>query len=138
MKIFKINYWDRLERGFTVGRTQCDHNEMVGKSRNGMSHTPECRARILDRLLPPKGRARIEAYKGCVDRAINERKDDGPTTTRPHVTVAVDSPDPMTNRRKRAPTQEKLAQSQEELTAAVEAATTGGCDCVIGCVFSVL
>ena len=80
-KALRILHSDMVEHGFTEGCAQCLHNEMYGKSRDGMSHTPKCRQRFLEKLMEtPHGRIRLEAYEGRVDQALEDRKNI-PTTS---------------------------------------------------------
>ena len=70
-KAWRILHSDMVEHGFTEGCAQCLHNEMYGKSRDGMSHTPKCRQRFLEKLMETlHGRIRLEAYEGRVDQAL--------------------------------------------------------------------
>ena len=46
-KAVRILYSDLTEHGFIEGCAQCLHNEMNGKSRDGMSHIRKCRKRIF-------------------------------------------------------------------------------------------
>ena len=74
-KAWRIIYSDLTEHGFIEGCAQCIHNELYGRSRDGMSHIPKCRERILEKLLETlHGRARLEAYEGRVDQAFKDRK----------------------------------------------------------------
>ena len=74
---FRIAYQDLVEHGFTRDCPQCEHNELHGKSRPGLSHTNPCRKRLLDALLTtPSGRQRLEAYEQRIDKAIADRGPD--------------------------------------------------------------
>ena len=89
-KNFRINMQDLEEYGFTPGCEQCSHNEEFGRSRDGHSHTAECRARFMDKFMATaKGRARLEAYERRVDRALADRQD----VTRADTTVQRDPTD---------------------------------------------
>ena len=50
-RAFRINYGDLQEHGFSEECPQCFHNEVFGKSKDGMVHTSECRARFLDKFM---------------------------------------------------------------------------------------
>ena len=71
---FRIAYQDLVEHGFTRDCPQCEHNELHGKSKPGLSHTNPCRKRFLDALMTtPNGRQRLEAYEQRIDKAIADR-----------------------------------------------------------------
>ena len=71
---FKIAYQDLVEHGFTRDCPQCEHNELHGKSKPGLSHTNPCRKRFLDALMTTaNGRQRLEAYEQRIDKAIADR-----------------------------------------------------------------
>ena len=71
---FRIAYQDLVEHGFTRNCLQCEHNELYGKSKPGLSHTNPCRKRLLDALMTtPNGRLRLEAYEQRIDKAIADR-----------------------------------------------------------------
>ena len=71
---FRIAYQDLVDHGFTRGCQQCEHNELHGKSKPGLSHTNACRKRLLEALLgTPNGRLRLEAYEQRIDKAIADR-----------------------------------------------------------------
>ena len=71
---FRIAYQDLVEHGFTRDCPQCEHNELHGKSKLGLSHTNPCRKRFLDALMTtPNGRQRLEAYEQRIDKAIADR-----------------------------------------------------------------
>ena len=75
-------YSDLTEHGFIEGCAQCLHNELYGKSKDGMSHIPKCRKRILEKLMEtPHGSMRLEAYEGRVDQALEDRKNIPATNT---------------------------------------------------------
>ena len=104
-KAWRILYSDLKEHGFTEGCAQCMHNELHGKSRDGMSHIPKCRQRILEKPLETlHGRARLEAYEG----------------TKPWMTGRTSRrPTPPLVHEKRQPQEEFPAvQAQEELPVA--------------------
>ena len=74
---FRIAYQDLVEHGFTRDCPQCEHNELHGKSKPGLSHTNPCRKRLLDALMTtPNGRQRLEAYEQRIDKAIADRGPD--------------------------------------------------------------
>ena len=74
-KALIILYSDLTEHGFIEGCAQCLHNDMYGKSKDGMSHIPKCRKRFLDELMETlHGRMRLEAYEERVDQALEDRK----------------------------------------------------------------
>ena len=87
-KTFRINRSDLVEHGFAEGSTQCERNEVFSKSKDGLSHSTACRARLLEAFMTdPKGHARFEAYEERVDRALKERKDTDLYTTRHDATA---------------------------------------------------
>ena len=81
-KAGRMGYSDLMEHGFAEGCERCLHNESYGKSKDGMSHIPKCRERILEKLMGTlHGRARLEAYEGRVDQALGDRNNIPTTNT---------------------------------------------------------